>query len=55
MVKENKKSNGIVYSCEACGFAYSSKEWAEKCERWCRAHNSCNLEITKHAVKKNWP
>lgn len=50
MVKEVKQNNRTVYVCEACGLAYEEKEWAEKCQQWCDRHNSCNLEITQHAV-----
>lgn len=51
MVKEAVTSdNEIVYVCEECGFAYKEREWAEKCQKWCRQHQSCNLEITEHAV-----
>ena len=39
-----------LYQCEECGFRYESKEWAEKCEAWCREHHSCNIEITAHAI-----
>ena len=39
------------FQCEACGLKYREKEIAEKCEAWCTAHNSCNLEITRHAVQ----
>lgn len=39
-----------VYQCEECGFEYEEKEWAEKCEAWCKKHHSCNIEITKHAT-----
>jgi len=38
-----------LYQCEACGFHYTEKEQAEKCEAWCKEHNSCNLEITAQA------
>ena len=38
-----------LYQCEECGFHYENKEWAEKCEAWCREHKSCNLEIVSHA------
>ncbi len=50
MVKENKD----LYQCEECGFDYTEREreWAEKCEAWCKKNKSCNLEIIKHAVKK---
>jgi hypothetical protein len=39
------------YQCEECGFHYEDKEWAKKCEVWCKDHKSCNLEITSHAVE----
>ena len=32
MVKENKD----LYQCEECGFDYTEREWAEKCEAWCK-------------------
>ena len=43
MVKE-------IYVCEVCSFAYNKKELAEKCESWCKEHNSCNIEITKKSI-----
>lgn len=33
-----------------CGFRYEEKEWAEKCEAWCKEHKSCNLEIIAHGI-----
>ena len=51
MVKEIKKQGKKYNVCEECGFAYESKEWAEKCENYCKEHRSCSLEITKYAVK----
>jgi hypothetical protein len=39
------------WMCEECKFKYEDKSWAEKCEAWCKKYKSCNLEITKHAVK----
>lgn len=36
--------------CPECGFNYKEKEWADKCEAWCREHKTCNLEIINHAV-----
>jgi len=36
------------YICRECGFEYKDKSWAEKCEKWCKEHNSCNLEIISH-------
>lgn len=38
------------YQCPACGFRYREKEWADKCEAWCKTHQSCNLEITAHGA-----
>ena len=40
---------GDTWKCDICGFRYKEKEWAEKCEAWCKEHHSCNLEITEHA------
>jgi hypothetical protein len=40
-----------VFMCPECGLGYKDAEWAKKCATWCKEHNSCNLEITKHAVK----
>lgn len=41
------------YQCEECGFEYKEKEWAEKCEAWCKEHRSCNIEITSHAIQQS--
>ena len=51
MVKEEKRNNQTVYLCEECGFAFLDKDWAEKCEAFCKEHKSCSLEITEHALK----
>lgn len=40
-----------LYQCEECGFNYENREWAEKCQAWCKEYQSCNLEITSHAVE----
>ncbi len=50
MVKETEKKDRKLYVCEECGMAYEKREWAEKCQQWCREHQSCNLEIIQHAV-----
>ena len=51
MVKEIKKNGKKYYTCEICKFAYKEKQLAKKCQDFCKAHKSCSLEITKHAVK----
>jgi hypothetical protein len=51
MVKEIKKERKEYFQCEECKFVYKDKEWAEKCENWCKEHHSCNIEFTKHAIR----
>lgn len=51
MVKDIEKEDKKYYQCEECGFFYETRELAQKCEDFCREHNSCSLEITKHAIK----
>jgi len=48
--QKNKKSNK-VYICSECGYEYEEKEWAVKCQNWCKEHKSCNLDIIKHGKK----
>ena len=48
----NHKMDNKLSKCPECGFLYKEKEWARKCEDWCKEHHSCNLEIIKHAIKK---
>lgn len=50
MVKEVTRDSNTFYQCEACGFVYEEKAWAEKCQQYCEEHQACNLEITQHAV-----
>jgi len=45
-------SKSKLYKCSICGLEYRNKKFAKKCEEWCKKHNSCNLEITKHAIKE---
>lgn len=40
-----------LWVCEECNLLYKDICWAKKCEDWCKKTNSCNLEITKHAIK----
>lgn len=47
-----KRSQNSLYQCPECGLRYKEREWAEKCEAWCKEYKSCNLEITAHAEKE---
>ncbi len=51
MVKKITKKGKAYYQCEICKFIYKDKKLAEKCEAWCKKHHSCNIEITKNAIK----
>ncbi len=51
MVKEIEKQRRKFYQCEECKLLYEDRSWAQKCQVWCKENNSCNLEITKHAIK----
>ena len=55
MPKVINQNNQTYYQCEECGFKYEEKEWAEKCETWCKERQSCNLEIIEHALKQTSP
>lgn len=50
MVKKTSQKDQLLYQCEACGFEYKEFENAQKCESFCKEHNSCSTEIAKHAV-----
>lgn len=39
-----------AWECELCGYEYKEKKWAEKCEAWCAAYHSCNLDIVAHGT-----
>ena len=34
-----------LYQCEECGFHYENREWAEKCEAWCRGTKAAILKL----------
>jgi len=53
MVKEIEHNGEKYYQCEACKMYYKDRKIAEKCEKWCKEKNSCNLEIIEHAVELN--
>ena len=40
-----------VFVCPECVLSYKDAKWAKKCAQWCGENHSCNLEITKHAIK----
>lgn len=52
-MKEINNSNIIEYQCEECKLIYKEKDWAKKCQVWCKEHHSCNLEIIKHIKTNN--
>ena len=54
MVKVIQKENRELYQCKECGFYYEDREWALKCEEWCRSHQSCNLHIIQHATGEKY-
>lgn len=50
MVSKTAKEGKPCFLCGECGFAYETRELAQKCQDWCREHHSCSLDITKYAV-----
>ena len=52
MASKINKDERNYFACEECKLLYRNKNWAEKCEAWCKEHHSCNLEITRHSIKK---
>jgi hypothetical protein len=50
MPKTITQQDKELYQCEECGFKYADNEWAEKCESWCKEHQSCNIEIITHGT-----
>ena len=52
MVSKVKFGNISGYQCDDCRLKYKEKNIAEKCEKWCKKHHSCNLQITKNAINK---
>ncbi len=51
-IEQMKIKNAQVFTCPECGLGYTEKELSQKCETWCKKHNSCNLEITKYSINK---
>lgn len=51
MVKKIKKDEKTLFQCEECKFLYKNKEWAKKCEAYCKKYHGCSIEITAHAIR----
>ena len=43
------------FECRICKLHFRSKAEADACYEWCSEHDSCNLEITKHAIERSGP
>ncbi|NCO11618.1 hypothetical protein GW924_03375 [Candidatus Pacearchaeota archaeon] len=52
MVEEIILRKKKFYRCEDCKLFYSDNYYAEKCEEWCKKHKTCNIKITKNAIKE---
>lgn len=39
-----------LFVCSECGYQYKEKKLAQDCQKWCREHDSCNLEIIKYGI-----
>lgn len=52
MVREIMMGNGRYFICEECCLNYKNKKLSEKCEAWCKKHNSCNLKITCYSLER---
>ena len=39
-----------LFVCGECKLKYLERAIAEKCEKWCSEHKSCNLEIIRKAA-----
>ncbi len=52
MVKREVRKESAVFQCEECRMLYADKKKAAACEKWCKQHHSCNLELIKDAIGK---
>ena len=50
-VRDNQKH----FYCEVCKLVYKEKEWAEKCEKWCKNNSTCNINTAKIVFCVNSP
>ncbi len=51
MVKEKQTDNKKLYECQSYCLTYKDKKWAEKCEAWCKEHDSCNVRISCYSLE----
>ena len=51
MVKDIIRDNKKIFVCEKCCLSYKEKKRAERCEAWCKEHNSCNLKFACYSLK----
>ena len=40
-----------AHQCNSCCMTHKDKKYAEKCESWCKKHNSCNPKITCYPLE----
>lgn len=40
-----------LYQCSECGLHYTDKQMVQKCAAFCKEHNACSIDITKHSVE----
>jgi hypothetical protein len=50
MVSKVLRDGLSVYVCDRCRSGYSDASTADRCELWCRTHQTCNPGITKDAL-----
>jgi len=42
------------YQCSISKLEFPNQELADRCEEWCATSNSCNLEIGRQALRRNY-
>lgn len=50
MAKERIINEFKIHQCDSCCSSYKDKKFAEKCEAWCKEHDSCNKKITCYSL-----
>jgi len=51
MIEILEQNQNEYYRCPECMHVYELKEMARGCEKWCRNHKGCNLEIISESVE----